>query len=651
MKTACSSIDAEGRRLSVSARQEVWRYGVAVGAVGLAILARLSLHDVLGGGAFIMFFPAVAMAAMAAGGRSGLAATALSAVAANWLLFKPRGIWGFENIGEVVSLVLFVAAGLVISVTAAMLSRARVQERRASEQIREKQAELELILNHTPFMLTRCSRGLRYRYASRAYAEMVGRSPQQIAGKGIVEVMGEKGFESIRSRVEAVLRGERVEYEEGIEFTGVGLRQLSVRYVPDKDEKGEVIGWIASIVDLTERVQARQALREREAQFGTLADSIPNLAWWADGDGQVTWYNRRWYEYTGTTAAQMEGLGWQSAHDPQVLPGVLEKWRACLATGEVFEMEVPLRGSDGRYRWFLTRAIPVRDAVGKVVRWFGTSTDTSAMREARLVLARSNEELESLVAERTAKLQQLVEDLEHFSYTITHDMRAPLRAMRCFAEIVNHEIADEKQRELLGRIITAAVRMDALIGDALNYSRAVRQELPLVPIDVGKLLRGMLDTYPEFQSSRALIKVEWDIPLVMGNEAGLTQCLSNLLGNAVKFAKPGTFAEVRVWSEPRDGWVRLWVEDNGIGIPESMLPRLFHMFSRGAGPQAGTGVGLALVRKIVARMGGRVGVESQLGKCSRFWVELKPADDRGVQQNTGTSPVTTMDRASRSTNT
>jgi PAS domain S-box-containing protein len=375
-----------------------------------------------------MFFPAVAMAAMAAGGRSGLAATALSAVAANWLLFKPRGIWGFESIGEVVSLVLFVAAGLAISLTAAMLSRARVQEQRASEQIREKQAELELILNHTPFMLTRCSRDLRYRYASSAYGEMVGRSPQEIAGKAIVEIMGEKGFESIRSRVEAVLRGERVEYEAGVEFTGLGLRQLSVRYVPDKDEKGEVIGWIGSIVDLTERMQARQALREREEQFQTLADSIPNLAWSASGDGHVNWYNRRWYEYTGTTSAQMEGRGWQSAHDPQVLPGVLEKWRACIATGEVFEMEVPLRGADGKYRWFLTRAIPVRDAAGKVLRWFGTSTDTSAMREARLVLARSNEELESLVAERTAKLKELVEDLEHFSYTITHDMRAPLRA-------------------------------------------------------------------------------------------------------------------------------------------------------------------------------------------------------------------------------
>jgi PAS domain S-box-containing protein len=630
MKTIFGSIDGEGLRLSVSARREVWRYGVAVGAVGLAILARLLLRDKLGGQVpFIMFFPAVAFAAMAAGGRSGLAATALSAVAANWLLFKPRGIWGFESMGEVVSLVLFVAAGLVISVIAAMLSRARVQQQRAAEQIRKKQTELELILNHTPFMLTRCSRDLTYRYASRAYGEMLGRSQEQIDGRSIVEVVGETGFQTIRPHVEAALRGERVDYEAGVEFPRVGVRQLSVRYVPDKDDTGEVIGWMASIVDQTERTQARQALREREEQFRTLADSIPNLAWWANGDGYVTWFNRRWYEYTGTTPEQMEGWRWQSVHDPQVLPGVLEKWRGCIATGEVFEMEVPLRGTDGKFRWFLTRTIPVRDAAGKVARWFGTSTDISAMREARLVLARSNEELESLVTERTAKLQQLVEDLEHFSYTITHDMRAPLRAMRSYAEIINQENVDEGQRELLGRIITAAKRMDALIVDALNYSKAVREELPLAPIDVGKLVQGMLDTYPEFQSSRSHIKVEPDIALVMGNEAALTQCFSNLLGNALKFAQEGKLAEVRVWSEQRDRRVRLWVEDHGIGISGTMLPRLFGMFSRGAGPQSGTGVGLALVRKVVARMGGSVGVESELGKGSRFWVELKGAGDRG----------------------
>jgi signal transduction histidine kinase len=242
---------------------------------------------------------------------------------------------------------------------------------------------------------------------------------------------------------------------------------------------------------------------------------------------------------------------------------------------------------------------------------------------------RYREELEVLVEERTAKLQELVAELEHFSYTITHDMRAPLRAMRGFAgalkEAAEHHLGDE-ERTLIGRIIAGADRMDALITDALSYSKAVRQELTLAPVNLGKLLRGMLDTYPEFQSANARIEVAHELPLVVGNEAALTQCFSNLLGNAVKFVKPGEKALVRVRAERLDGWVRLWVEDDGIGISKEMLPRVFDMFSRGSSRAAGTGIGLALVRNVVGRMGGRLGVESELGKGSRFWVELKAGD-------------------------
>lgn len=271
------------------------------------------------------------------------------------------------------------------------------------------------------------------------------------------------------------------------------------------------------------------------------------------------------------------------------------------------------------------------DENGKLESILSLVLDVTERREAQEVLRRGKEELEVLVAERTAKLHELVGELEHFSYTITHDMRAPLRAMRGFAEAVNElcsECPGEEQRMFLERIIRSAERMDALITDALSYSKAIRQELPLTPVDVERLLRGMVDSYPEFQSSAAEIQLEGALPLVMGNEAGLTQCFSNLLGNAVKFVAPGTRARVRVWSENRAGWVRIWVEDNGVGIPKTMQPRVFEMFSRGQTGQPGTGIGLALVRKVVDRMGGRVGVESELARGSRFWVELKPGEVR-----------------------
>ena len=152
------------------------------------------------------------------------------------------------------------------------------------------------------------------------------------------------------------------------------------------------------IAELTREIVARrtaeEALRESERQFRMLVNSIPTLAWMAQPDGWIVWYNRRWYEYTGTTPEQMEGWGWQSVHDPETLPSVLERWRHSIATGEPFEMVFPLRGADGVFRPFLTRVVPVRDQQGQVVRWFGTNTDITEQRAAEDTLRRLNELLE-----------------------------------------------------------------------------------------------------------------------------------------------------------------------------------------------------------------------------------------------------------------
>ncbi len=265
--------------------------------------------------------------------------------------------------------------------------------------------------------------------------------------------------------------------------------------------------------------------------------------------------------------------------------------------------------------WFRLVVVPIGREIGVLAQ------DITQQKEFQA-------ELERLVAERTARLEEMVRELEHFSYAITHDMRAPLRAMKGYAEVVNELCAEcpkEETKGLLRRIMVSSDRMDALIRDALNYSRAVRQELPLELVDAGALLRGMLDSYPEFQRSKAHIRVEGELPVLMANEAGLTQCFSNLLGNAVKFVKPGNIPEIRIWAEERQGWAYIWVEDQGVGVPASMLPdRIFEMFSRGHNTYDGTGIGLALVRKVMDRMGGTVGAESEEGKGSRFWLKLKP---------------------------
>lgn len=244
--------------------------------------------------------------------------------------------------------------------------------------------------------------------------------------------------------------------------------------------------------------------------------------------------------------------------------------------------------------------------------------------------AEANRALLAEVGERRRveeQLRETVHELEAFSYSIAHDMRAPLRAMQGFADLLNAEHAaglDEEARDYLRRIAGAANRMDALILDILNYSKVGNGELPLGPVDVERMVLEIAGTYPALQPERADIVVRGPIPLVFANDAALTQIVSNLLGNAVKFVAPGVRPRVVVRGEPHEGGVRLWVEDNGIGIPPRLHGRLFKIFSRLQRREDydGTGIGLAIVRKAAERMNGTVGIESDEGQGCRFWVRL-----------------------------
>ncbi|MGZ4987703.1 MAG: sensor histidine kinase [Limisphaerales bacterium] len=254
---------------------------------------------------------------------------------------------------------------------------------------------------------------------------------------------------------------------------------------------------------------------------------------------------------------------------------------------------------------------------------------TEALRAAEKELKQHAAKLEATVAERTAKLRDSVAELEHFSYTITHDMRAPLRSMQGFAELLDEQYGkqfDETGRDFLRRIVQAASRMDRLIIDSLNYSKAVRNEFIPENVAPGRLLRGIVDSYPQFQPPCAEIELAEQFPTVCANEAGLTQCFSNVLSNAVKFVEAGKKPRVKVWSEMKGDMVRFWFQDNGIGIPADQQERVFVMFQRLDKSYEGTGVGLALVRKVVQQMKGNVGFESAPGQGTKFWIDLRAAE-------------------------
>ncbi|RYD29696.1 MAG: PAS domain S-box protein [Sphingomonadales bacterium] len=154
-------------------------------------------------------------------------------------------------------------------------------------------------------------------------------------------------------------------------------RQMAVQAAPTLDAKGEVAEWVGTHTDITDLRQAEKKLGEAGAQFEALADNIPQLAWMAEPSGEIFWYNKRWFDYTGTTLEDMQGWGWHKVHHPEHEARVIEKFERQFAEGTMWEDTFPLRGVDGSYRWFLSQATPIRDGSGKVIRWFGTNTDVT----------------------------------------------------------------------------------------------------------------------------------------------------------------------------------------------------------------------------------------------------------------------------------
>ena len=255
-----------------------------------------------------------------------------------------------------------------------------------------------------------------------------------------------------------------------------------------------------------------------------------------------------------------------------------------------------------------------------------------------------NQNLEREIAERKRAEQEIErradelgavnKELEAFSYSVSHDLRAPLRAMQGFAQALNEDFADRLgpvAQDYTRRIVAAACRMDTLIQDLLAYSRLSRAQMLLQPLDLRSVMAQIrAHTEGEFRDREASVEVAIPeaFPHVMAHPTTLVQVVTNLLTNAVKFVGSGVRPHVRVWAEERDEWGRLWVEDNGIGIAPEHHDRIFRVFERlhGSEMYPGTGIGLAIVAKGTERMGGRAGVESTPGKGSKFWIELPKGD-------------------------
>ena len=268
---------------------------------------------------------------------------------------------------------------------------------RAEAAVRESEVRFRTMADSAPVKIRITDAQGQCTYLSRRWRWVTGKQNDEGLGDGWLDAIHPADREPMRQTFQnavALRKPYSAEYRLR-RYDGV-YRWVIDTATPHYSQDGAFAGHIASVLDITERKRAEEILRQSELHLRSIADSIPHLVWMAAPDGHIFWYNQRWYSYTGTTLEEMQGWGWQSVQDPEMLPSVLERWRQSLATGQPFEMEYPIRGANGKFRWFLTRATPLRDVEGRVTRWLGANTDIEDLRQTREALRESEERFRTM---------------------------------------------------------------------------------------------------------------------------------------------------------------------------------------------------------------------------------------------------------------
>ncbi len=504
-------------------------------------------------------------------------------------------------------------ATLLSAMRTALRARRRQYELRDRlEALRASEQRFARFMEHFPGLAWIKDRAGRYVYVNDA-AEKAFRTPRAaLYGRTDAEIFPPETAREFAENDRRALAGEtvvevveRLRHEDGV------LHQSVVRKfaLPDPDGSASLVAGVA--VDITERERVELALRQSEERFRFLAETIPSIVWTAAPDGTITYANGRWLEYCGITAEQNARAWPELVLHPDDRERCVSEWSAALREGRAYAIEVRNRRHDGVYRWFVTRAVPLRDPAGGVACWFGVTTDIHDQKVLQ------------------EQLQEADRRKDEFLATLAHELRNPLAPIRNVLHIlrVSGSGMTDAMREMLERQVAHMVR---LVDDLLELSRisSGKIELRKERVELAAVLRSAIETslpLIEAAGHELTLSLPSEQLVLEADLVRLAQVVSNLLNNAARYTERGG----RIWLSGRrhEGAAQISVRDTGAGIPAEVLPRVFEIFVRadrtgGPAPE-GLGIGLTLARSLVEKHGGRIEARSEgLGRGSEFVVTL-----------------------------
>jgi PAS domain S-box-containing protein len=369
---------------------------------------------------------------------------------------------------------------------------------------------------------------------------------------------------------------------------------------------------IGVVQEVTERVLAQNKLAESEQRFRELANSIDQFAWSTDAHGEALWYNDRWYDYTGTSFEQLQGDGWRTVHHPDHVDRFASHFQQCLGSGQPWEDTFPLRAKDGSYRWFLSRAVAIRDEAGSIVRWFGTNTDVTELRLLQETLKENDRRKDEFLA------------------VLAHELRNPVAPIRNAAEVLRRLLQSQSETRLVEIIRRQTSQLAHLLDDLLDVARVTSGHIELHRETVA--LQSCIDAAIETaeplireKSQRLTVTNTLEPFFVAVDKVRVAQCIANVLVNATKFTPTSGDIRIRTYSE--HGLAVIEVSDSGAGIATEFLPRVFELFTqaeRTSGrSRGGLGVGLFVCKSLLSMHGGQIECRSEgVGYGSTFVIRL-----------------------------